>query len=55
MTKKSKEEWNDKTFEYRVSKKSWIHLHYSIIPLFQYPRIILLDFGVCHSFGIWVF
>jgi hypothetical protein len=54
MTKRKEEEWNDGTLEYWVNKKSWIHLHYSIISLFQYSRIILLNFGICYSFGIWI-
>jgi hypothetical protein len=39
------EHWNT-----GLNKNSWILLHYSIIPLFHYSRIILLNF-----FKFWPF
>ncbi len=55
MTKKNEEEWNGGTLEYWVKQNnSWILLHYSIIPLFHYSRIILSNFshfGIHLTFG----
>jgi hypothetical protein len=50
--KEKQGEWNDRPLEYRVKQKILGSLTCSIIPLLQYSRTILSDFGICHSFGI---